>query len=106
MVIVLTAGIGIGGLQLRPALAYYRQRDLEWMSNATSAERRDNAHRALALWLGDPHDAFVTLQGDGDHSSIPHLQRALEGQPAEGTFACTWQHGHAALASAQRLHGH
>ena len=79
-------------------VAYRRLGDLRWTNTATAAELRLTAHRALGLWLGDPHDAFLVLRTHGDHSSVPYLRAALAREPSGDALACTWIHGEEALA--------
>jgi hypothetical protein len=84
--------------QWAPYAAYGRLNDLEWSTTASPQALRENAHRALAFWFGDPHDAFLILGQYGDASSIPYLKAALARQPkGESGMECTWAHGRDAL---------
>ena len=58
--------VWIIGWQGPACVAHRRLEDIEWLRNASPTERRDAAHRALGLWQGDPHDAFIVLLKDGD----------------------------------------
>src|SRR5262245_27801264 len=88
--------VGVG--QGRGYLAHRRLEDLNWMRTAGSGDLRETAHRALGLWLADPHDAFVVLLENGDRSSIPYLRAALARGPKADVVACTWEHGRQALS--------
>ena len=57
--------VWIVGAQGPAYVAHRRLEDIDWRRSASRTERRDTAHRALALWLGDPHDAFLVLLEDG-----------------------------------------
>lgn len=83
--------------QGRACFAYWKLRDIDFLSTASPTERRETAHRALRFWLGDPHGAFLVLLHDGDASSIAPLRQALSRHPIEGPVACTWLHARDAL---------
>jgi hypothetical protein len=94
--------VAVAVYQLPSYLAFRRLQNGEWMVTATSDELRVTAHRALGLWLANPHDAFIILGAYGDESSIPYLRAALAKQPS-GDDECTWSHGREALARVESI---
>lgn len=67
--------------------------DLEWLENASAAERRDVAHWVIRWEQGAHHDAFILLTDCGNAKSIPLLIRALRWYPSsDGVMVCTKGH--------------
>jgi hypothetical protein len=100
-VIATFVGLAVfASLQVGPFLAYRKIHDVDWLLTASHQEQRETAHQALGFWLGDPHDAFISLGYYGDQSSIPYLQKALRFAPSADSelVVCTWKHGRDALA--------
>jgi hypothetical protein len=77
--------------------AYRRLDELAMTETARPEDLRLTAHQALGFWLGDPHDAFLTLDRYGDASSVPFLRKALAQRPTGDAVACTSWHGQKAL---------
>jgi len=63
--------------------------------DALSQRWREISHKVISYPFGNHHDAFLVLETQGNHESIPYLLRALSWQQmpdGNGTVVCTTEH--------------